>query len=283
MKRKPVTIGLVQMRCDGSPKDNFDKAVALVERAKEAGATIVVLPELFQYPYFCQRENDDTAKRFAEPIPGPTTERLAAVAKKLAVVLVGGSLLEASGTGVIHNTALVFDSDGIMLGKYRKSHLPMDECYFEQNYFSKGDTGVQVFSTAHAKIAVQICYDQWFPEMARIATLLGAEILVYPSAIGAIDHARFSDENNWQEMWLNAHLGHAASNNVFVAVANRVGHEGRITFWGGSFVIDPTSRLLCFGTVAEEIVLARCDLEQVRVAQESWGFLRNRRTDLFTQ
>jgi predicted amidohydrolase len=269
-----TTLALLQMRCGGSPAENMARAVGLAERAQQHGAQMVVLPELFRHPYFCQAEGDDTARRHAEPVPGPTTDALSALARRLGVVLFSGTVIEAGTDGRTYNTAAVLDADGRLLGCYRKSRIPMDEGFYEQSYFAPGDGRPGVFRTAFGAVGVGVCYDQWFPELARAATLAGAEVLVYPSAIGDIDHLRFRDESSWQRMWLNAHLGHAASNNVFVAAVNRVGHEGRVAFWGGSFVLDPSSRVLAQGGCAEEVVLASCDLGRVREVQEAWGFLR---------
>lgn len=273
-----VSVALVQMRCGESSATNMDRAAKLAERAQEAGAHVVVLPELFRHPYFCQAEGALTCREHAEPVPGPTTEALSALARRLRVVLIGGTVIEAGADGRTYNTATAFDPDGRLLGIYRKSRIPMDEGFYEQSYFTPGDTPPGVFRTAFGAIGVMVCYDQWFPELARAATLAGAELLVYPSAIGDIDHMRFRDECSWQQMWLNAHRGHAAVNNVFVAAANRVGHEGRVAFWGGSFVLDPSSRLIAQGGCAEEVVLASCDLSRVREMQEAWGFLRTIRS-----
>lgn len=272
-----ITIGLAQMRCGGTPAENMTRAVRLAERAQLGGANVVVLPELFRHPYFCQSEGDHTARRAAEPVPGRTTDALSALARRLGVVLVGGTLVEAGVDGAVYNTAPVFDADGRLLGSYRKSRIPMDEGFYEQSYFAAGDGVPGVYRTAVGTVGVLVCYDQWFPELARAAALAGAEVVVYPSAVGDIDHLRLPDENNWQRMWRNAHLGHTASNNVFVAAVNRVGHEGRVAFWGGSFVLDPSSRVLAEGGCAEELVLAGCDLGRVRELQEAWGFLRTHR------
>jgi N-carbamoylputrescine amidase len=269
-----LTLGLVQMRCGVSTTENMARAVLLAERAQKNGAQLIVLPELFLHPYFCQVKDDDTCQRAAEPVPGPTTDALSFLARRLGVALVGGTIIEAGSNGEVYNTAAVFDVDGSLLGCYRKSRIPMDEAFYEQSYFAPGDGSPGVFRTAFGSVGIMVCYDQWFPELARATALAGAELLIYPSAIGDVDHLRLRSECSWQRMWLNAHLGHAAVNNVFVAAVNRVGHEGRVSFWGGSFVIDPSSSILSQGGCAEEIVLADCELGRVRELQDAWGFLR---------
>jgi predicted amidohydrolase len=168
-------------------------------------------------------------------------------------------------------------------GHYRKTHIPHDPGFWEQHYFSPGDTGINVFDTPFGRLAVQICYDQWFPEAARLAALQGAEIIVYPTAIGDVDDIKGDDEGNWREMWTSAQVGHAVCNNVFVAAVNRVGREGSTTFWGGSFVADPCGRVLRQAGVAEEVVVVRCDLSRVRKIQEAWGFLKERRPEVYPE
>lgn len=273
MSRRLVTVALIQMRCDGSPDSNLEKAVSLVGKARFHGANIVVLPELFQHPYIMGVPVGNGLQKTAESIPGPTTDRLSRCALENGVVLVGGSIVESNEDGLPYNTALCFDRDGTLVGKYRKKHIPNDEGFEEQGTFAPGEMAVQVFPTTYGKVSVQVCFDQWHPEDARAAALMGAEILVYPSAIGDIDHVRFREEHSWQLMWQNVHLGHAAANNIFVAAANRVGRHEQITFWGGSLIVDPSSRLLNVGGTAEQIVYAECDLNQVRKIQEAWGIL----------
>jgi predicted amidohydrolase len=278
MAERTVTIGLVQMRCDGPREDNLARAVRLVGEAAARGAGLVVLPELFPGPYFCQRPDDRAAFGQAEPVPGPTTAALSAAARRHGVVLVGGSVFERADDGRFYNTASVFDGQGRLLGSYRKTHIPEDALYHEQHYFAPGDTGVRVFDTAAGKVAPLICYDQWYPEAARLAALQGAEVLVYPTAIGLIDEA--VEENitgDWEQMWRNAQVGHAAVNNVFVAAVNRVGREGSITFWGGSFVAGPAGEVLGRAGAGEEVLIAACDLSRVAALQRAWRFLENRR------
>jgi N-carbamoylputrescine amidase len=277
-----VTVALVQMRCDGSPADNLERALRGVAEAAGRGADLVVLPELFLGPYFCQRPDNKSAFDRAEPVPGQATRRLGESARDNRVVLVGGSIFEKSPDGRYFNTAPVFAPDGTLAGVYRKTHIPEDVLYHEQHYFAPGDTGVRVFATPVAQVAPLICYDQWYPEAARLATLEGAELLVYPTAIGTIDEA--VEENitgDWEQMWRSAQVGHAAVNNVFVAAVNRVGREGAITFWGGSFVCGPDGALLARGGTAEEIVLAECRLDRVAALQSAWRFLANRRPEVY--
>ncbi len=279
---RTVTLGLVQMRCDAEPEKNLRRALKRVARAARKGAQIVALPELFLGPYFCQRKDDASAFERAEPVPGPTTAALAEAAKQHGIVLVGGSLFEKADDGRFYNTAPVFGPDGKLLAAYRKAHVPEDNLYHEQHYFAPGPARPPVLDTPFGKLAVLICFDQWFPEAARLAALDGAEILIYPTAIGIIDEdVEQNITGDWERMWRNVQLGHAAANNVYVAALNRVGREGAITFWGGSFVADPSSRVLAQAGKRPKVLRAECDLERVRALQEAWGFLRNRRPDLY--
>jgi predicted amidohydrolase len=279
---RKLTMGLIQMRCDGPREANLSHAVRLVADAAKRGAHLVVLPELFLGPYFCQRPDDRAAFALAEPIPGPTTAALVQTARDYRVVLVGGSLFERDAAGNYYNTTPVIDADGRLMGTYRKTHIPEDILYHEQHYFTLGDTGVRVFNTTCGKVAPLICYDQWYPEAARMATLAGAQLIVYPTAIGVIDDAVETNiTGDWQQMWRSAQVGHAAVNNVYVAAVNRVGREGNITFWGGSFIADPSGALLAKAGADEEIVLAECDLARVPALQEAWRFLANRRPGVY--
>jgi N-carbamoylputrescine amidase len=275
-------LALVQMRCDREPAENLRIALERVGEAARAGAHLVVLPELFLGPYFCQQMADHAAFGRAEPVPGPTTQTLAETAKKNRITLVGGSLFEKAPDGKYYNTASVFLPDGTIAGHYRKTHIPEDILYHEQHYFAPGDTGVKVFDTPAGKVAPLICYDQWYPEAARLATLQGAEILVYPTAIGVIDETVEDNiTGDWEQMWRNAQVGHAAVNNVYVAAVNRVGKEGAITFWGGSFVSSPAGHLMIKGGPGEEIIYADCDLSRVLALQAAWRFLPNRRPEMY--
>ncbi len=278
-----VSVALIQMSCNDTAEANLKKALERIAEAAKKGAKIVALPEIFLGPYFCQRPDDNTAFDLAEPMPdGPTVKALSAAAKQHGIVLIGGSLFEKGSDGKFYNTAPVFGPDGGLIGMYRKTHIPEDILYHEQHYFTPGDTGVRVFETPLGKIAVLICYDQWFPEAARIAALQGAEMIFYPTAIGVIDDQ--VEENitgDWQGMWTNAQLGHAAVNNIYVCPINRVGKEGAITFWGGSFIADPSSKILAKGGNKEEIVMADCDLSRVKPLQKAWRFLNERRPETY--
>ncbi len=282
MSSRAIKLALVQMPCDGTPADNLQRALKHVAEAAHAGAQLVALPELFLGPYFCQRKDDFTAFDRAEVIPGPTTEALAQAARRHRIVLVGGSIFEKASDGKFYNTASVFEADGTLLGNYRKTHIPEDLLYHEQHYFTPGDTGIRVFSTSVGRLAPLICYDQWYPEAARIATLQGAELLIYPTAIGVIDES--VEENitgDWEQMWRAAQVGHAAANNVYVAAVNRVGREGAITFWGGSFVAGPAGHVLNRAGSEEQLVLTECDLSRVPALQRAWRFLANRRPEMY--
>ena len=277
-----VKIGLVQMACGESPGENLERALRLIGEAAAQGARLVVLPELFLGPYFCQRPNDRSAFARAEPVPGPTTAALAAVARQHRIVLVGGSVFEATDGGRYYNTSPVLGANGDLLGIYRKTHIPEDILYHEQHYFSPGDSGIQVFETPAGRVAPLICYDQWYPEAARLAVLRGAEVLIYPTAIGLIDEAVEANiTGDWEQMWRAAQVGHAAANNVFVAAVNRIGREGAITFWGGSFVAGPDGAVLARGGTGEQVLLAECDLDRVAALQKAWRFLENRRPEAY--
>ena len=282
MGKRIVTVGLVQMHCTKSSEDNLSRALAKVDEAVKLGAQIVCLPELFLSPYFCQRPDNKAALESAETLPNAVTEALGKKAKEHAIVLVGGSLYELGKNGKRYNTAPVFGIDGKMLGTYRKTHIPEDILYHEQHYFEPGDTGIQIFDTPFGKICVLICFDQWFPEAARIATLQGAEIIFYPTAIGTIDDS--VEENitgDWEQMWRSVQVGHGAANSVYIAAVNRVGKEDHIHFWGGSFIADPSGAVLAKANDKESIIIAKCDLDRVKALQNAWGFLRNRRPDVY--
>ncbi len=282
MTQKTVTIGLVQMSMTDSSQANLKKALGLIAEAKQKGAELVILPELFLSPYFCQKKDDASAFKTTETIPGPTTEALSKAAKEHDIVLVGGSIFEKGSDGKNYNTAAVFERDGTLLGTYRKTHIPEDILYHEQHYFAPGDTGIRVFETSVGKIAPLICYDQWYPEAARIAALKGAELIVYPTAIGVIDaDVEENITGDWENMWRSVQVGHAAANCVYIAGVNRVGKEGAITFWGGSFVSDPSAKVLVKADTTEGVFLTECDFSRVKPLQKSWRFLENRRPDQY--
>lgn len=256
------------------PRENLKKAVCYIEKAAKKGANIICLPELFTTLYFPQKEKD-SASVLSEEIPGFTTNVLSKTAKENKIVLVGGSIFEKKGRR-FYNASVVFNEDGSILGKYRKTHIPHDPCFYEKNYFSPGDLGYQVFRAKYCKIGVLICYDQWYSEPARINALKGADIIFYPTAIGRIRRAR-PREGDWQEAWEKVQIGHAISNSVIVASVNRVGREGNLDFWGGSFVCDQFGKIIKRGGNKEEIIIAKCDLGLGRHIRKEWRFFCNRR------
>jgi predicted amidohydrolase len=284
MSDRVVTLALIQMSMVDPASENLKKAEAMIAEAAGKGAQIVALPELFLGPYFCQRENDRSAFTRAEPIPGPHTQALSDIASKHGIILIGGSIFEASASGKYFNTASIFGPDGALLGTYRKTHIPHDPDFYEQDYFASGDTGIRVIDTPLGKICVLICYDQWFPEAARIAALQGAELIVYPTAIGTADNVPPVDPaipEDWEGMWRAAQVGHAAANNVYTAAVNRVGTEEKMHFFGGSFVADPGGRVVVKADDSEKVALATCDLSYVKKMQESWRFLKERRPEMY--
>ncbi len=283
MTNGKVTIGLIQMAMTDSKEENLQKAVALTTDAAKKGAKIVVLPELFVGPYFCIVPKNKEAFTRAEPIPGPTSKALSELAARLQIVLVGGSIYEEED-GKRYNTSCIFGPDGKTLGVYRKAHIPHDPGFYEQDYFGSGNTPIEVFQTPYGNIAIGICYDQWFPEFARLATLKGADLIVYPTAIGNNANVLPVDATipeDWEQMWRAAQVGHAAANCVYVAAVNRVGTEGATHFFGGSFVADPNATLLAKGDDTEQVLLAEIDCAYPKKMQASWRFLLERRPDLY--
>lgn len=277
---RQVTVGLVQMSCSERPEENLAKAVERIDRAAHQGAQIVCLQELFRSRYFCQSE-DATQFLLAESIPGPTTTALSHVATEHEIVIVA-SLFEKRAEGLFHNTAVVIDADGTLLGKYRKMHIPDDPLYYEKFYFTPGDLGFQTFQTRYAKVGALVCWDQWFPEGARLAALSGAQILFYPTAIGW-HHSEVPEERQAQQQaWEIVQRGHAVTNGVYVAAVNRVGIEAGLQFWGTSFVSDPFGRLLARASQeAEETLIVPCDLNRIDTVRQNWPFLRDRRIDAY--
>ena len=278
------TIGLVQMRCSIDPEDNLRRACDAVRAASGRGARVICLPELFRTQYFCQTEDAGNFD-LAEAIPGPTTVALAAVAKETGAVVVG-SVFERRAAGVYHNTAVVLDADGALRGIYRKMHIPDDPLYLEKYYFTPGDLGFQAHDTKFARVGTLVCWDQWYPEAARITALMGAEVIVYPTAIGwhPAEKAEFGAAQ--ADAWETSQRAHAISNGVFVAAVNRIGHEGPaeggIEFWGGSFLADPFGRVLArAGRDVEEILLVSCDPRLIEETRRNWPFLRDRRIDAY--
>lgn len=280
MKSKTISIAAVQSNCTTDVNTNIDNAISRIREAADQGANLICLQELFSSQYFCQSEDHQQFK-LAESIPGPTTERLSSVAKELGVVVVAG-LFERRTSGLFHNTAVVIEKTGELLGKYRKMHIPDDPYFYEKFYFTPGDLGFKCFETSAGNVGVCICWDQWFPEAARITTLLGAEILVYPTAIGwqASEKEAFGESqvSAWQTMMRS----HAIANGVFLVAPNRVGHEDNIQFWGNSFIADPYGNLTSVASDNHpETLIADCDLSLVETARTHWPFLRDRRIDAY--
>jgi N-carbamoylputrescine amidase len=275
-----VTVALVQMSCTGVKRENIRKAVERIAEAAAAGADIVCLQELFAGLYPCQSE-DHCRFDEAEPIPGPTSHTLAAVARDHNVLVIG-SLFERRAAGVFHNSAVVLDADGAQLGIYRKMHIPDDPQYYEKFYFTPGDLGFRSFATRFGRIGVCICWDQWFPEAARLTALSGAEIIFFPTAIGwLLDEKEPFGVSQWSA-WETMIRSHAIANGVFVAAPNRVGVEGQLQFWGASLVADPNGNVLARASHdAEETLIVQCNLVQVEAARTHWPFLRDRRIDAY--
>ena len=279
------TIGLIQMSCSPDPRENFVKAETRIREAAARGAQIICLQELFRSQYFCREENADFFE-LAEPIPGPSTEALSKLARGLNVAIIG-SLFERRAAGVYHNTAAVIDADGSLLGKYRKMHIPDDPLYFEKFYFTPGDLGFPNFDTRYARIAPLICWDQWYPEGARLASLGGANILFYPTAIGWHPSEKQEFGAAQLDAWRTIQRSHAIANGVFVAAVNRVGFEGApqsgLEFWGHSFVCDPFGQVLAEASAdKEEILIVECDPSRVENVRRNWPFLRDRRIDAYS-
>jgi N-carbamoylputrescine amidase len=277
-------VGLIQTSCGLDPAANLDHTVARIREAAAKGAQIVCLEELFRSQYFC-REEDARLFDLAESIPGPSTDRLAAVAREKHVVLIA-SLFEKRAAGVYHNTAAVIDADGSLLGIYRKMHIPDDPLYFEKYYFTPGDLGFRTFDTAVGRIATLVCWDQWYPEGARLASLAGANMLFYPTAIGwhPSEKAEFGIAQH--DAWRTIQRSHAIANGVYVAAVNRVGFEGPpdhgLEFWGASFVADPFGRILAEASHhREEILIVDIDPAKIDETRRNWPFLRDRRIDAY--
>ena len=276
-----VTIGLIQMRCTSQPQANLRKGLAFIEKAARRGVQIICLPELFRSLYFCQTE-DHRQFALAESIPGPTTTALAKAARQHRVIIVG-SIFEKRSAGVYHNTAIILDAKGKLVGKYRKMHIPDDPLYYEKFYFTPGDLGFQSFATKYANIGTLVCWDQWYPEGARLTALKGAQILFYPTAIGWHRKEKKSFGQKQHEAWVTIQRSHAIANGVFVAAANRIGVEGTVQFWGGSFICDPFGEVIAEASHdQEEVLVAKCNLRKIEETRQHWPFLRDRRIDAYS-
>ena len=284
-------IGLVQMSCGPSPDENLEKAAELVREAARKGANVVCLPELFRAQYFCQRE-DTALFDLAEPIPGPSTERLGRVAREEKIVIVA-SLFERRAAGLYHNTAATLQTDGSIGGLYRKMHIPDDPLYYEKYYFTPGDLGYRALDTAFGKVGTLVCWDQWYPEGARITALQGATVLFYPTAIGWHPYEKAEHGAAQYDAWQTIQRSHAIANGVYVGSVNRVGMEHGdvnsdrvdgpgLEFWGGSFIADPFGRILAKAAHdKEEILIAEVDLRAMEDQRRNWPFLRDRRIDSY--
>ena len=284
-------VGLVQMSATPDPEKNLQRAIDRLHQAQAKGAQIVCLPELFQTQYFCQRE-DAALFDLAEPIPGPTTARLSEVAKQLRIVLIA-SLFERRAAGVYHNTAVMIDADGSLRGIYRKMHIPDDPLYYEKFYFTPGDLGFKAFDTQVGRVGTLVCWDQWYPEGARLTALQGAQVLFYPTAIGWHPDEKEHFGEAQFDAWQTIQRAHAIANGVYVAVVNRVGFEegdvrgnkaaGKgLEFWGGSFLADPFGRVIAQASHdKEEILVGDVDLRELEDVRRNWPFLRDRRIDAY--
>jgi len=279
-----LTVGLLQRKCSTDPAANFARTVDAIREAAKRGGQIICLEELFRSQYFCREEN---AERFdlAEPVPGPTTEALSKLARELNVVIIA-SIFERRAAGLYHNTAAVLDADGALLGLYRKMHIPDDPLYYEKFYFTPGDLGFPNFDTRYGRIGVLVCWDQWYPEGARLSSLRGANILFYPTAIGwhPAEKAQFGAAQ--LDAWRTIQRSHAIANGIFVAAVNRVGFEGPpesgLEFWGASFVADPFGQIIAEASRdKEETLVVECDLRRMEEVRRNWPFLRDRRTDAY--
>ena len=280
-----VTLGLLQHACGADPKANLKKTLALTEKAAKQGAQIICTQELFRSQYFCQSE-EHTYFDLAEPIPGPSTEAFQKIAKKHKVVIVA-SLFEKRASGLYHNTAVIIDADGKLLGIYRKMHIPDDPLFYEKFYFTPGDTGFKAWDTKYGKIGVLICWDQWYPEAARLTAMQGAEILFYPTAIGWHPSEKKEYGINQHGAWETIQRSHAVANGCYVAAINRIGLEQPIggdglEFWGQSFVAGTSGQILAKASAdKEEILLVPIELGKVDVTRTHWPFLRDRRIDAY--
>lgn len=288
MNKNELKVGLIQQACSANGYDNRQRLAEHIGAAAKEGAQLVVLQELHNTPYFCQVENVDNFD-LAEPIPGPSTEFFGELARQHGIVLVI-SLFERRAPGLYHNTAVVLEKDGTIAGKYRKMHIPDDPAYYEKFYFTPGDMGFHPITTSVGKLGVQVCWDQWYPEGARLMALQGADLLIYPTAIGYESSDTPGEQTRQREAWTTVQRGHAVANGLPVITVNRVGHEADpsgqtkgITFWGSSFVAGPQGELLAqASTQDEEVVVVTLDLHRSECVRRWWPFLRDRRIEAFT-
>ena len=288
MNKNELKVGLIQQACSANGYDNRQRLAEHIAAAAKEGAQLVVLQELHNTPYFCQVENVDNFD-LAEPIPGPSTDFFGELARQHGIVLVI-SLFERRAPGLYHNTAVVLEKDGTIAGKYRKMHIPDDPAYYEKFYFTPGDMGFHPITTSVGKLGVQVCWDQWYPEGARLMALQGADLLIYPTAIGYESSDTPGEQTRQREAWTTVQRGHAVVNGLPVITVNRVGHEADpsgqtkgITFWGSSFVAGPQGELLAQASMQdEEVVVVTLDLHRSECVRRWWPFLRDRRIEAFT-
>ncbi len=288
MSQQKFRIGLVQMAMSYDPNENLTTAARKVEEAAKAGAQVVCLPELFRSPYFCQRE-DAALFDLAEPVPGPSSNTFSSLAQRLGVAVVV-PIFERRAPGLYHNSAVVIDNSGRSLGLYRKMHIPDDPSFYEKYYFTPGDLGFKVFDTQVGRIGTLICWDQWYPEGARLTALQGASVLFYPTAIGWHPQEKAKYGAAQRDAWKTVQRGHAIANGVYVAAVNRVGHEGGaqgqggagLEFWGNSFVCDPFGVVIAEASIdREETLIAEVDIGRIEEVRRNWPFLRDRRIDAY--
>jgi N-carbamoylputrescine amidase len=282
--QQKFTLGLIQMACAKDPNENLSKAEWRIREAAGNGAQVISVQELFRSQYFCREESADLFD-LAEPLDGPTKASFTRLARELGVVIIG-SIFERRTAGVYHNTALAIDADGEFLGAYRKMHIPDDPLYFEKYYFTPGDLGFRCFHTRFARIAPLVCWDQWYPEAARLAALAGAQVLIYPTAIGWHPAEKAEYGAAQHDAWRTVQRAHAIANGLYVAAVNRVGFEGPsehgLEFWGGSFVADPFGVVLAEASHSDEqTLLVECDPRRIEETRRNWPFLRDRRIDAY--
>lgn len=279
MKKRTVTLGLIQLSCSMDPPKNIKKTVAQIREASKQGAQVICLQELFQTTYFCQTV-DENYFDWAQPIPGPITEELCSLARELEVVIIA-PFFERRAAGIYHNSLAVIDADGTLMGKYRKKHIPEDPGFYEKYYFTPGEDEYQVYDTRYARIGPLICWDQWYPEAARITALRGAEVLVYPTAIGTLPDEDEDMGREFLEAWQTIQRSHAIANGCFIASINRAGQEENLTFWGHSFVAGPFGQMQAEAGTEEQILIAKIDLSKIEKQRQIWPFFRDRRIDTY--
>lgn len=274
-----IQFAALQYACSQKISENVEKAESLVVRAANEGARVIALPELFNTIYFCREINPEYFE-WAEPVPGPVTQKFSKLAKQLEVVILL-PLFEKKAPGIYFNSLAVLEKDGSLAGLYRKMHIPDDPGFYEKYYFTPGDTGFKVFDTSFGKIGTLICWDQWFPEAARLTAMQGADLLVYPTAIGTLPDEGEADKQQFSDAWKTIQRSHAIANGCFLASINRVGEEGGTRFWGNSFISGPFGEILAEAGDGEEIISARLDFSSIEKQRQIWPFFRDRRIDAY--